>query len=489
MNNLNFSESKSIDELVDSNQQSDQRQFKALFGYNLGSPTFKVSMSIGDFIDFSDVANPKNIEKIDDLKDEHVAQRNLDPNHATGLALYVLKGLVISRVHRMKQQNIEVPQEVYAIIEQITEAPFCALQPVVVNIRNTKGLGTQELQADGDGTGYYNLTLSKKNNRMFIVDGQHRSAGFERILVFLNDIIRRGNYSKGGLFKPIDFDQHSHFSEKMLQFWTDVRQIAIMDSTLCVECHIGLEEEKEQQLFFDLNRFGKTVSKSLSYRMDHADSINNFVRNVLIEENILTFEPTDMDQNHWDRDTGAMSRKDVNNITSIMALGTTNSKKAVPYDINRKKQYMINLWRAFLSVPGFGKPLAKKQTVLAQPVVMKGVAALSYSLAWGHSKIKNEKHYEILLDAIKSQKIDFSHDNKLWRCLFMDAAERDQFFPGLNDILVLTSDYKPDYGLYDVQNKVVRFGSRHSDIFPKVGDMLRWTLGFPPRPTKVRGKL
>ena len=37
----------------------------------------------------------------------------------------------------------------------------------------------------------------------------------------------------------------------------------------------------------------------------------------------------------------------------------------------------------------------------------------------------------------------------------MDAVERDQFFPGLNDILVLTSDYKPDYGLYDVQNKVV----------------------------------
>ena len=66
-----------------------------MFGYNLGSPTFKVSMSIGDFIDFSDVANPKNIEKIDDLKDEHVAQRNLDPNYATGLVLYVLKGLVI----------------------------------------------------------------------------------------------------------------------------------------------------------------------------------------------------------------------------------------------------------------------------------------------------------------------------------------------------------------------------------------------------------
>ena len=71
----------------------------------------------------------------------------------------------------------------------------------------------------------------------------------------------------------------------------------------------------------------------------------------------------------------------------------------------------------------------------------------------------------------------------------MTSQERDAEFPGLNDVLVLTGDYLPDYGLYDKENRVVRFGSRHSDIFPKIGDMLRWTLGFPPRPTKTRGKL
>ena len=32
---------------------------------------------------------------------------------------------------------------------------------------------------------------------------------------------------------------------------------------------------------------------------------------------------------------------------------------------------MINLWRAFLSVPGFESLLQKNKTVLAQPVVMK----------------------------------------------------------------------------------------------------------------------
>ena len=107
----------------------------------------------------------------------------------------------------------------------------------------------------------------------------------------------------------------------------------------------------------------------------------------------------------------------------------------------------------------------------------------------GHKGIQNKDHYEKLLNAIRLNQIDFSHENKLWQCLFMTSQERDAEFPGLNDVLVLTGDYLPDYGLYDKENGVVRFGSMHSDIFPKISDMLRWTLGFPPRPTKTRGKL
>ena len=93
-----------------------------------------------------------------------------------------------------------------------------------------------------------------------------------------------------------------------------------------------------------------------------------------------------------------------------------------------------------------------------------------------------------LLKAISTNEIDFSHNNLLWRCLFEDKNWREENLPGLNDVLVLTSDYLPDYGLYDEENEVVRFGSRHSDIFPKIGDMLRWNLSFPPRPSKNREK-
>lgn len=489
MEDVRMDNKRPIHEIIENDEDSDQREFNALIGSNLGAQTLKLSMSISDFIDFSHVANPTNVSKIEDLKDQFVAQREIHPDHARGLALYVLKGLVISRIIRMTKQNLPIDPEILKIKDQITEAPFAALQPVVVNIRNTDELFYEPVPINGRNSGFYKITLSKKKHTMFVVDGQHRTVGFSRIVQFLDDIITKQNYSASSLFKPVDYDPHKYFSDKMLQFWTDVRQIAIMDCTLSVECHIGLDAKAEQQLFFDLNGHSKPVSKSVAFAMDHGDAINNFVRNTLIGEDILPFEPTAMDQNHWDRDQGKMSRKDVNNVTAIMALGKTNSKSATPYDIGRKKEYMVKLWEAILNVPGFAKEHAKKNTVLGQTVVLKGVAALSYSLAWGHKGIQNKDHYEKLLNAIRLNQIDFSHENKLWQCLFMTSQERDAEFPGLNDVLVLTGDYLPDYGLYDKENRVVRFGSRHSDIFPKIGDMLRWTLGFPPRPTKTRGKL
>ena len=117
------------------------------------------------------------------------------------------------------------------------------------------------------------------------------------------------------------------------------------------------------------------------------------------------------------------------------------------------------------------------------------MAGLSYSLAFGHKGIKSDKNYEILLNSIRSNELDFSHKNKLWQCLFWTSEEREKHFPGIGEVLYVAGDYLPDRGLYDQENQVVRFGARHSDLYPKIGDMIRYALGFPARPSIKRAKI
>ena len=43
-----------------------------------------------------------------------------------------------------------------------------------------------------------------------------------------------------------------------------------------------------------------------------------------------------------------------------------------------------------------------------------------------------------------------------------------------------------DAGTYDEKNKWVRFGNKHNDIYPRIGDLIRYKLGFNPRASVKR---
>lgn len=38
-----------------------------------------------------------------------------------------------------------------------------------------------------------------------------------------------------------------------------------------------------------------------------------------------------------------------------------------------------------------------------------------------------------------------------------------------------------DIGRFEPQDQVMRFGAKHNDIFPLLGDMVRWRLNMPSR--------
>ena len=64
-------------------------------------------------------------------------------------------------------------------------------------------------------------------------------------------------------------------------------------------------------------------------------------------------------------------------------------------------------------------------------------------------------------------------------------SEEDRIKYGIDKMAEYLPDIETgnrDIGSFD--GKWMRFGSKHNDIFPIIGDMIRWKLGLPSRHEK-----
>jgi hypothetical protein len=108
--------------------------------------------------------------------------------------------------------------------------------------------------------------------------------------------------------------------------------------------------------------------------------------------------------------------------------------------------------------------------------VLKALAKLAYDFAIGRSE--NSTHLETLLNGIS--KLDFSHDNPMWRYYELSSPDRARKTPGLDIYLPSDEEGNRDIGGLDESGKM-RFGAKHNDIYPIIGDMIRWRLKLPNR--------
>ena len=485
MQDLSKSQPKTLGDL-NSQVDSTGRWNQVLIGDNLGRTTLKFSLSLKDFIDGSSVGNRANIENTEAYSGEFHAQRNLDTSHANGLARYTLMGLVRAAI---RSHGEGLDENIFKMRDELGDPAYVSLQPVVCNIRTCSTNGT-DLKirdvAEGRGfeTGAYQVMIGAKQ-LMWVVDGQHRREGFNRVLDFLRKVNQTYKYPAKGLFVPSTYtnDLIDHVTHN---FWAKILEIALTQATISIECHLGLKEDEEQQLFYDLNSKGKKVAQSLAYQYDHTDPVNKFIAEEIIEENLLGFKPSEKDVSDWQNDNGSISRKDVNTVTCLLALGKSNSKSATPAIVETRREYLKRFWKMIASTDGFGEDKAKSKTILAQPVMLKALAKLAFDLAYGHQNIRNEEGYKELCQAIISKKLDFGHDNPLWQALLKSSEERESLFPGISDHVHVPADINLDVGTYDAQNGWMRFGSRHNDIYPRLGDTIRYSIGLTPRPSVTK---
>lgn len=451
-------------------------------GTNLGRFTLTARMSIADFYEMSVVGNRETVNA-EEYEGEFVAQRRLIPAHAKGLALYVLRGLVMSAIASRREAGIAVEPEVIQIRDDLAGGPYAALQPLVCNIRALKFGGDDLLMepAASKDLPFFRIALTS-SQKLWVVDGQHRREAFGIVIKYLDDINKNGTYprSRNALYNPNSAGAEGKLSAVQLQFWREVFDLALQECSVTVEIHVGLGLKEEGQLFADLNSRGKTLHSSLLAQFDKSDAIAAMVGERLLEgdQPIIRFPiQSESDSKSWDQ--SGMTLKDVIMINRLLVHGVNSAQPTAPSEVAEKLPFVERFWTVVQSIGGFGQDKARSKTVAAQPVVLKALAKLAYDLAYGVPKLRDEEGLKNLYDAIMSRKLSFSHSEKIWTAIFMNDDEREQNFPGINDFVYLGDQFKG--GEFDTANGWVRYGPAHNDIYPRLGDVMRWKLGLRNR--------
>ncbi|HEY5306507.1 MAG TPA: DNA sulfur modification protein DndB [Pseudolabrys sp.] len=461
-----------LDEVLDMGDSS-EKPFKVFIGHNLGCRTFLMLMPMHEFYGMSEVAN-------DPARDgDSLAQRKLDPAHAHKLAIYLLKGLVSAAIDRREILNKNANPVLNELMSKLGRQPYMSIQPLVVNIRgcNPRGAdirGDRMMDKRTDETAAFKVFLSQRHV-LWVVDGQHRRMAMEMVFKFLEQLRIARSYPKKGSL--LGFDDGKTLTTEELQTWEECFEIARTYCTLQLEVHLGLNPDEERQLFHDLNRLGKKVDTNLALQFDNSNPINLFIKDRLINE--LGIEASETDVKNWNDDEGRVPRKDIVAVNAILFLNKTNISSAVPTLVDDKAEIAYRFWTAVRAIPGFGEDKARMKTVAAQPVVLKALAKLVFDFNFSNRKPENGNELtEKLLSGLTD--IDLSHDNFMWRYYEFSPEERQVHgLTALSNYLPAEEGGNRDIG--SSQGGFMRFGAKHNDIYPIIGDMIRWRLGLPSR--------
>jgi hypothetical protein len=453
------------------------RPEKVFVGHNLGGRTFLAFIPMKDFYSMSKVANERQADGTP------ATQRPLNELHATNLAKYILKGLVSAAIQARRNFKKTESATLLAFQQNMGTQAYLSLQPLVANLRTCNaggsGIKADRMEANGE-TAAFKVFL-RQQDMLYIIDGQHRRYAMDMVFEFLNEVRLGRKYpKKPKLYVSLD---KGILSPEILSAWEECDEVARSFCKVAVEIHLGLDPRQEQQLFHDLNNLAKRVEKSLALKFDSANSINHFIQEELIQGILGWDDVIDSDTSDWHQDSGKWTFKDLAAVNAILFLNKTNISTATPADVEPKKEIARRFWETISSIHGFGEDGARMKTAAAQPVVIKALAKLTYDFAYGKKRESgSEKHLETVLDGIAN--IDFSHTNPCWRYYTLSDAERiENKLESLKSYLPQEDGSNRDLGGYDMTNSWMRFGSKHNDIYPIIGDMIRWNLGLPSRHT------
>lgn len=466
-----------LDDVLDGGDSS-EKPVKVFIGHNLGNRVFLLSLPMHEFYGMSEVANEPTRDG------DSVAQRKLDPLHAFKLATYILKGLVSAAIEFREGRKLPVSEAMNAVLRKMGPQPYLSMQPIVVNIRDCDVRGTdirgvRLLDKQTDETTGFKVFLSQRHV-LWVVDGQHRRKAMQIVFEYLEYLRSNRVYPKKGNLVP--FGDGEELSSDEVKVWEECFERARTYCSVSVEVHLGLKTDAERQLFHDLNRLGKKVDTNLALQFDNSNPINLFIKERLMEE--LGLGVVENEVKNWSDDDGRIVRKDLVSVNAILLLNRTNINGATPQIIEDRTEKAFWFWSSIRDIEGFGEDRAREKTVAAQPVVLKAIAKLVFDFSFSNRRPEDgDDLTERLMSSLND--IDFSHSNPMWRYYSLTEDEREEAgLSGLADYLPSDETGNRDVGSY--QNGFMRFGAKHNDIYPVLGDMIRWKIGLPNRQARAR---
>lgn len=442
--------------------------------FNAGKVTLITSMSLVELNHYSEVANNR-------MSVEDQSQRPLSMEHANKLALYILKSLLDSAINRMKKHGKQVSDTFISIQDKIGKQNYYTIAPIVANLR-ANALDDIRPWIDRNNEVLGHLITLKVGDVLWIVDGQHRRKAIDIVIDFLKYINYNLKYpGKGSIFS----DHKNRLTNDEIEVWNECRDMCAF-CKVAVEIHIGLGINEERQLFHDLNTLGKKVDISLANKYDSSNPINNYVTEVLKDDIFADHRFEILDSSNeadWNEELPSITRKSLAAINAILFLNKGNINGATPIDVTEeKKEVANNFWNYVLTIPGFLETRPKLKTVSAQPVVLKAIAKLYFDCFFSkNANLNNQENQENLLKGLID--FDFSHSNLAWQYYSLNEEDRNsEKLAGLKEYLPIDGEgYNRDMGGYDSLTNTFRFGAKHNDIAPLIGDIIRWHTKLPSR--------
>ena len=456
-----------------------------LAGFNLDNRTLSATMKMETFREISEVAN--EIRIIETGGDSSlIAQRPLNLKHARSLALYMLRGMVSAVKRDWSEQKRPIPDDLEDVLQELGEGPYQGLQPFTGNIRECEPQGADLDIEERQGQ----MILHLRHGQMiFVIDGQHRRTAYDILTNWLREILQGGKYVRRGLYVPERDDLGLTGDE--LSIWSTVIELARSHFTVDVTIHLGLRPDQERQLFHDLNNLGKKPDAALAQAFDQANPVSIYIRKNIEESKLLgDIRIADTGSKKGGKGPETQSptiyRDDLATANALLFAGATNPASVTTQAVNPHCDFADRFWTTLSSQPNFGVRDWARFTLLAEPVMIKALAALVYSFH-GSREVNHEIRDQLLAD-LAAGKIDFSPENPLWALYFKTDAERAEEDASLVDYLTPDAARK-SYAVLREQR--YDFASNTRDIARYLGDLIRWKLKLPPRPglAQLKAKL
>ncbi len=440
---------------------------------NSGRPTFTTSLNMFEIFQHTDVSN-------DRMPEAEQSQRSLDQAHAKGLALYILKSLLEAAIIKKRRHGEPVGDRFEQILSELGPQAYYSIAPLVANVRTLEVHDVLPLTDKNGRIVAYQVTL-RHGDVLWIIDGQHRRKAVELVYDFLNQVTSYHKYPKASFYPT---NNKEKLPPEEVAVWNACKEVSKW-CEITIEVHIGLTISQERQLFYDLNDKSKKIEKGIAYKFDSSNPVNFYVSENLIKDLFpkRRLKVEDKDQIIWDKEVPEISRKQLGAINALLFLNKNKINGALPAHVtDEKKQIANQFWHFVLDIPGMLEKQHKLKTVAAQPVVLKAIAKLYYDFFFGkNDALNNETNQNKLIDGLND--FDFSHVNPAWRYYIMKAEERNSAgLDGLIEYLPKDADgIIRDLGAFDENARLFRFAKTHNDVYPLIGDIIRWHCKLPSR--------